>query len=137
MKGNLTISKPTNISLGQHISIKISDEKSGMKIVELNLSLEDFAKCITGQAHMKGDLDFVIREEDRKKVGKKKELRTLCCEKQSYSKNEQRMTVLSHFDQWRREMGEEWEIWSDGTTTQQRNSHHEYTVCRYVEVDNE
>lgn len=48
LEGKLTISK-TNGYNGQWIEISIRDENSGITFVEATLSLEDFAKAVTGQ----------------------------------------------------------------------------------------
>jgi len=66
MKGKISISVTHCGSGEKYISIELIDEASGIHFVDAKMSFEDFAKAITGQAHMK--MHFKARGLDR--VGK-------------------------------------------------------------------
>lgn len=73
MKGRITISKVHNCSTREDtIHISIEDELSSIEFVRAEMSLEDFAKAITGQGLM--PVEFELR--GLKNVGKRLETKT-------------------------------------------------------------
>lgn len=58
-EGKITISRWSNTIEGEkQIHIVIEDGVSGVRILEFAMSLEDFAKALTGQGYVPGDLDL-------------------------------------------------------------------------------
>lgn len=70
-KGNITISR-VNTGDGQYMEIRITDDSSSVEFVTATLSLENFAKAITGLGYT--DCDIETRRLDL--VGKKREHKT-------------------------------------------------------------
>lgn len=65
-KGRLSISKPVGGSDGPFICITVNDKDAGIEFLRLDISLEDFADCLTGKGYV--PCEFVARGLD--KVGK-------------------------------------------------------------------
>lgn len=59
MKGKITISRPTFSDEKEAICISLTDSSSGVEFVELEMTLSDFTKAITGQGFI--PIDFDVR----------------------------------------------------------------------------
>jgi len=70
--GQLAISRCTGGSSGDYITIKVSDNKSGLEFLEVKVSCENFAKGITGLAGL--PIQFELYGMDQ--IGKVRELKT-------------------------------------------------------------
>ena len=57
---NVTICRQTSNFGPDRVSIQIGCESSGLPIVEVIMSLEEFATCLTGLAHSKGTIAHSI-----------------------------------------------------------------------------
>ena len=60
MKGSLTISRVTGGREPEEIRIRITDESSRVQFVEMKMTPENFARCITGLGYVEGD--FEVRD---------------------------------------------------------------------------
>ena len=85
-KGMVTISR-INTGNGQYMEIRITDGSSGTEFVEAKLSLEDFAKAITGL----GYIDCEIETRGLHLLGKKREHKTemVACNGWELNKNDE------------------------------------------------
>jgi hypothetical protein len=68
---SISISRPRGRDIEKHIRISIKDEKSGSQVVEVNVSLENFAECLTGLAFVECEGE-IGNNLDR--IGKTKEI---------------------------------------------------------------
>jgi len=57
----------------EYIAISIEDEQSNIQVVELEMSFEDFAKCLTGMS----TYEVPAHYGDLSKIGKKFEVKTV------------------------------------------------------------
>ena len=116
------------------MSIRVTDEASRLVIVDLTMSLEDFAKCITGQ-YSKCEITRVPTPEIAGRLGREKEIMKTFCNKVGHEKDKQKAEVLRDFREKWESLG--WSIDSDGTGTQQSAQGHCYTICRWLEKEAE
>ena len=72
LKGQLSISKVMSSHEDPFMRIEIDDEASGLEVVQVKLSLEDFAKAITSSV-----VYVDLRYNDSSNVGKVRELKTV------------------------------------------------------------
>lgn len=68
----LTISRPHSNQEGDNITIAVTDAKSGVEFLELQMGLADFATAITGHARMN-----CVGEFRGEHVGKKREVKSV------------------------------------------------------------
>ena len=57
-KAKLTISRPQRSNGKRMISITVRDSDAGIEFLEIDISLESFAECITGLAYAECDIEF-------------------------------------------------------------------------------
>lgn len=72
LKGKITISRPQGRT-GSCAAISITDELSGIRFVEMEFNLSDFAEALLGVAYVEGEME--VRGLD--KVGMKREHKTM------------------------------------------------------------
>lgn len=72
MKATLSIGRPTYGDGEEKISIEVRDEKSRIQFLELEINLDDFAKCLTGMSCCPADMQV----RNLRAVGKVKETTT-------------------------------------------------------------
>lgn len=114
------------------ILLAVTDGSSGLRIVEVEMDLSDFAACVTGLAASPACLKFSPSQYGAERFGKKKVVERVTCERAiPGEKDVQRQAVSTHFAANYLPTG--WELWDDGTTSQQRGDHHAYVICKYVE----
>jgi hypothetical protein len=129
MKGDITICRTQSSHGGQFMSIRVTDDASHIGIVELKMSLEEFARCITGQ-FSECEITRVPTPDTAAKFGLKKDHKRVFCEKAGYQKDEQKARVLQDFQENWEPLG--WSINDDGTGTQQPSKEHGYSICRWI-----
>lgn len=123
--GSITISR-TNQDL---VMIRIKDDKSLLPVVDMELSLENYALLITGLGSIKGELSVFDNYES---VAKERETKTITMPRvQSYDKKVIADAVVVHF-KCLPEALEGWMIHSDGASTKQMGEVHKYSIKRYV-----
>ena len=126
IKGNITITRTTSSKRGDFISIHIRDIKSSLCIMNVEIELKQFALLITGLGFQDCNIEIY---DNYKILGKKRILQIVLCEK-VYEKEKQKKIVLKDYDE---KYKDKWEIWDDGTSTQQNSKDHHYLICKYVE----
>jgi hypothetical protein len=132
MKGDITICRTQSSHEGQFMSIRVTDEASRVVVVDLRMSLESFAKCITGQ-FSECEITRVPTPEAAAKFGFSKDIKKVFCEKVGYQKEEQKAEVLRDFKKNWEPLG--WSLGDYGTGTQQPNKEHRYSICRWIEKE--
>lgn len=133
----VSISRPHG-SGKDYIRLEIDDNRSSITLVELEIDLESFAKALTGLQSVPATYLQCIDENDIHKINKRKVTEHVYCNRLSSvssTKEDQRAEVFKHFNHVYRSQG--WELWSDGTRSQQRSDEHRYVICKYVEVEDE
>jgi hypothetical protein len=134
MKGEITISRTQSSHRGQFMSIRISDSLSRLGIVDVEISLEDFTKCITGQ-WSECEITRLPSVQSASRFGLERESIRVTCERVGYDKDAQKAKVLKDFQEKHEPAG--WELDSDGTGTQQSGAAHTYIICRWNEAKGE
>lgn len=131
MKAKLTISRPTFGDGKEVIAIHVKDASSGVEIAELHIGYAEFTQALTGQSEMECDINRILSEANLHKIGKKKIVANAYCER-TWKKDEQEEIVLKDFAENYSKDG--WELYSDGTTTQQNGEDHKYTLVKWEEL---
>lgn len=112
------------------VELRIEDQHSGDRILNISMSLEELGLLITGLHGVKGEADVYPAN-----IAMKREVREVYCNRtDSYDKDDQRIIVQSDFLTNPELDG--WQLHNDGCDTQQRGDRHKYTVKRYVPVEN-
>jgi hypothetical protein len=126
----VSISRPQSSRGDTSIAITIEDADSHLTVLRVNLSLENFAACITGQACMPAKVERWIGA-NAHNVGKTLEVRDLkLAGRAPWKDSDASRWVLSHPDL---VLADGWELYNDGVGTQQHGDVHRVTLCRYVE----
>ena len=128
-KANLRISRKNNSS----IEIEISCEESGATIIELNMDLASFAEAITGLGSSKSEIKSIIKHEDLRKVGKKKEIKSVYFQKRKYEFKDNDTEFRKFIED---QCINGWTLWNDGMRSKQNSSKgHEVILARWVEKE--
>lgn len=112
------------------VNFEISDHHSGDRIINIEFTLEELGLLITGLHGVKGIADVHTDAN----IAKKRETLSVTCDKQpSGDKVGQKAIVRDHFENEYLPLG--YLLHSDGTSTQQPTQLHQYSVKRYVPVE--
>lgn len=131
MKARVAISRRSTNQGDGSIGIAITDDASGILVCDVEMSLSDFAECVTGLAGSQAEFRSIANRYAADRFGKKKIVERVYCDKAS-GKKEMADQVMSDFS---KNYSEEWELWSDGTSSQQNGKQHQYIICKYVETE--
>lgn len=134
--GKITISRPRGGGgCEDYVQIQIEDENSGLKLVELKLTMEDYAYLVTGLSEIDCKVTGIIGEDNFHKLGKTKYVESIPIIVEGKSKYDIREMIKSDPKFLNRFIPFEdgCELWSDGTTSQQNDEHYKIVVCRYLE----
>lgn len=111
------------------VNLQIRDEYSGDRVLEVSMTLEQYALVVTGLHGVSVEGVFY----DDAHIAQERESQTVTCEKcGSFDKDIQSALVLEHFKQNYEPYG--WILQSDGTGSQQHGDLHKYNIKRYVTV---
>lgn len=127
-KAEVTIGK-RGFGSESRMYITITDESSRTRIVEVSMSLEDFAQALTGLASCGGTMESVVSPENVHKLGKECVTQEVFVEK-NRKKGIQSLIVEKDFIENWQEDG--WEIFNDGLRSQQHGELHRYVIRRWV-----
>lgn len=111
------------------VSLEISDEHSGDRILDIEFTLEELGLMITGLHGVKGIAEVFTDAN----IAKKRETLRVTCDKMP-NKITQRVFVREHFEENYAALG--YQLHDDGTTSQQQTQLHQYIIKRYVPVEN-
>lgn len=129
---NVTISRIQSSHEPNSFRISIGDESSGLNIVEVSMSHEQFANALTGIAHSKANYARKPKQSMIDNIGKKKETRSFNIAKHDiYDKDELKRYVIEQVNE-SGELKDGWMIWDDGTRSQQPTLMHKVILYRYV-----
>lgn len=134
MKAKVTISKRGGYKGEGEFHITIKDSASSMRIVEVSMSLTEFAEAIGGISECEADIELIPNEYAVARYGKKKVTERVYMDKSLIlgdSKDHRQAAVNAHFLS--TYSGDGWELWSDGVGTQQYSEKWQYIICKYVE----
>ncbi len=95
MKGHLSISRTSSSRGPDTIRFRMEDDSSGVTFIEAELSLEDFAKVLTGLGHV--SCNFELHAQN---VGKTREVKSeiVPLEDKYRATDEQRQEALKPFE---------------------------------------
>lgn len=131
MKAKITIGRTQSSHDNEEpIRISIIDESSGVNVMELSMSLSEFAECITGLGRTEATISHLVDAQGFSRIGKTLRVDTVFCPKvKSHDKEDQRTAIFSDYFENYRSQG--WFIKSDGTTSQQNATQHAYIIARW------
>lgn len=128
--------KQTIVSMGMSrcsngiVELRIEDQHSGDRILNISMSLEELGLLVTGLHGVKGKADVYPAN-----IAMKRKVQEVYCDRiGSCNKDDQRHEVYNDFSSYYELNG--WELHSDGCSTQQRGERHKYIIKRYVSVEN-
>ncbi|AUR87426.1 hypothetical protein NVP1101O_015 [Vibrio phage 1.101.O._10N.261.45.C6] len=125
--------KKTVVSMGlsrtsrNMIVLEISDEHSGNRIIEVEMSLKEMGLLVTGLHGVKGEAEV----HPLANIAQKAVTEPVFCDKVFGDKDKQCTIVHTDFLQYK-EFG--WELWDDGLRSQQNGERHKYTIRRYEDI---
>lgn len=131
-RAHLTISRPTCSDGSRYISIEIGDRDSSLTVIDIHISLEDFAMALTGLAHVPAEVEHWIGS-NAGKVGRFAHTRNVALPGRApwNAKDRGRTWVLDH-PLVQEAIAAGWELWDDGTRSQQNDrGHHHIHLRRY------
>lgn len=136
MKAKVTISKRGGYKGEGKFHITIRDEASGLKVTEVSMSLAEFAEAIGGMSECEADVECYPTQYTVERYGKKKIVEHVFMDKSLILGNtidHRKAAVNSHFSvNW---SGDNWELWDDGTRSQQNGKEWRYVICKYVDQE--
>lgn len=131
MKGRVSISRVSSNMSEDFMAIDIEDSSSGLTIVRTEMSLENFAKVITGQGNMECELRRMPSAYTTERYGMKAETKTVLLDNISRYHDKE---ILK--DKIKEAVGphlvDGWELWQDGTGSRQDGEKWKAILLRYV-----
>ena|SRR5690554_1698346 len=125
---SVSISRPSSGGESEVMVVRVVDTSSRLPVVEFDMPLDEFMRCLTGLAEVKAAVKRFPTEKQRQRHGLRCITKSMTCQR-SFDKGKQRELVREHFAT----LDAEWEMFSDGTGTQQRGDQHAYIVRRWVD----
>lgn len=128
------LSAQVTISRNNHdeISIEIIDESSGLHIIKVHMTPDQFAKAVTGVSFQHADITNPPTEYIVNNIGKSRETKDFIVDKvKSYKEEDQQDAVMASFNS-SGLSADGWELFDDGTRSQQPTDRHRATIRRFV-----
>ena len=142
--GHLTISRVSSNMRNDFIHIEINDCTSGLIIWRGEMELEDFAKVLTGIAHVKVFHKFVPTKHTVERLGKERIIKHIIITgvNRYFDRIKDRCKKGEEVDRLTREQFKElfnegWEILSNGVGTRQEDPNNGWSVVLVKFVDKE
>lgn len=131
MESKVTISRRSNQKGSGTVAITITDCLSGMSVAEVEMSLLEFAECVTGMGNCAAKMTLAPNEFLVQNIGKKKETKTvnLPWKKRFDSNTAELDALIEPF------LDNGWMLWSDGLNTQQNQKGHDVILYRFVAIE--
>lgn len=137
----LTISRVQSSTESPFVGIDIEDGVSGILLLRIGLSIEEFGNLMTGLGDVKGRVDYAVDGKTyANKVGMRRVWESIHIAKEKfegiYTSEKQREIVLKDFE----EKGfakDGWELADDGTRRRHDMGDYLYHIEKYVPVDEE
>ncbi len=114
------------------VTLQIEDAHSGDNIIKVDFSLEEIGLLLTGLHGVKG----VATYNELAHIAMNREVKKVSCDKVPYAlsrKEDQINIVNKDFITTWEPLG--WSLQNDGCSSQQNDNLHNYTIKRYVPVD--
>lgn len=111
------------------VNFEISDHHSGDRIINIEFTPEELGLLLTGLHGVKGIADVFTGAN----IAKERETLRVTCEKDTTNKSSQEKVVITHFEENYAPLG--YLLHDDGTRTQQPTQLHQYSIKRYVPVE--
>lgn len=133
--GKITISRPYGGE--DYVQIQIKDSDSSLKLVELKLTMEDYAYLITGLSEIDCKVTGIISEDNFHKLGKTKYVEYIPIIVEGKNKWDIQKMIKSDPEFLNQFIPFEdgWLLWSDGTKSQQNDEYYKIIICRYLGED--
>jgi hypothetical protein len=130
VKARFRISRVSSSHEGDFMSLQIEDDASRVLVARLKIPLIEFTNAIT-QRESHCEWEVLPTARTAAVIGMECEVKNVFCEKaKSYDKKDQKRAVLAHFAENWHHSG--WELWQDGTSSQQPLDQHRYIIHRWV-----
>lgn len=129
-RAHLTIGRPTCSDGRRYISIEIGDRDSSLTVIALEVELDAFAEALTGLGHVPASVNhWVGSYADR--VGKHLHTNSVVLPgRPPYGEKEGRAWVLAQ-PLLKAALADGWELFDDGTRSQQRHDNHRINLRRF------
>lgn len=111
------------------INLRVKDESSTLPIVELAMTPEDFAECVTGVAFCPGTASFMPNEFTVQRYGMKAITKHVECRRPKSTENTRDVVVEDFTKNW---APHNWELFDDGVRTQQNGKEHNYVIRKFI-----
>jgi hypothetical protein len=133
MSAKVTIGRRTNQDNEGSVSISIEDRESGLKVVEVEMSLIDFAQTITGLACCDAEYRFKPSQSTVDNIGKTREIKDIFVGKVDgvYDRGK-RNALINKSIKDSGELVDGWALHDDGTRSQQNGLNHKVVLKRFV-----
>ena len=120
-----------NLLINQDFTrLEIIDDASGRPIISAEIPMQEFQQLLSRLAYVPVEMEL---SENFDYWGKEKIVETWTCPKsKGYDKSYQKDQVRKWFAITNEIRDNEWQIYRDGTDSQQPSDQHEYIVCKYV-----
>ena len=136
LKGKLTVGRRGIIG-EDYISIELKDDSSLLKVLELDIPLDDLMRALTGLASV--ECEYTLNKKATNLFGKTQEVKTITMPssilENVYDKETKSRLVNIWFgeQQFLGNIPEEWRIKCDGTTIRQdKTGEHKIVIQRFV-----
>jgi len=125
-----------NMSLSRdnknNILLTIEDGHSGDRVIRINMDTHDFAMLVTGMSGIKGVAEY----NEKANIAKKREVKKVSIDIDGRLSKDQ-MSDLVDKDYIENYALDGWVLHNNGATSQQNTQNkHNYTIKRYVDVEN-
>jgi len=133
LKGTVTITRVNSNMEEDLIAIEIVDSNSRSNIARVTMSMENFAKAVTGFGYQEVTIEQLIDDEGFSNIGKTRETKTVWIKKPEEFLWDVDMSVYVRkvLDEMNAET-DGWKLWDDGVRSQQNENLHRVIMVRYV-----
>ena len=133
MSAKVTISRRSNTKGEGGVAISIDDEASGLKIVEVQMELTEFAEVSTGLGYCKAEYRFKPNSFTVENIDKTREVKNIFVDRAggAYDKDKVAEIIKKHIED-SGELIDGWMLHDDGTRSQQHGDKHRVSLKRFV-----
>ena len=127
MEAKITISRASD----DLVYLNIQDKRSGVRLIEVAMTLEEYAMTITGVANRECKVEHLLTKKALERTGKQKQVKKIVMSGDVFKEYKERIADIEKL--MKTDDLKDWIVWDDGARTQQNNPlGYEITVCRYV-----
>ncbi len=119
-----------------NVHIEIEDISSGVKILDIEMTLSEYGKLVAGNGYNAG---VATCRDNYSILGKKKEVKSVQMPKNvissfAYGDDDLKSTAISAWCEDSGFLVDGWDIWDSGLRSQQNGEKHKLSLYRYVEA---